>query len=344
LRKLFTVAAALPFLWFGLPGRHEAKIDHQVAEGRSSAIKRFAQDHDTDLVSQTSIPAFDVALSAPAEAKAHLDTSAEEMEFAVEKLTAAELKAALEKLSTDTEPKATEMRKLLVRRWSELDPSDAVAWAAQFPESPIRNDVLEQIAIAWINSNPLHCVNWLQGLPDGESKRLATLGAAYEVARVDPLTALSLASELSPGSDRDAVVEHAVSQWASQDLVTAEGWVKQISDPELREQLLAAAAIAAAAGNAPEAASLIATSLASGGTQSRAAVSITQRWAQSAPLDAAAWISQFPEIPARDDAVKNLVVLWVEGDSHATAEWLNSLPNGSFRDSAFTVFADHFPQ
>ena len=102
--------------------------------------------------------------------------------------------------------------------------------------------------------------------------------------------------------------------------------------------MFAAIAVAAAGENAPAAAAFIANSLTPGETQARAAVSITQRWTQSAPQDAAAWITQFPDLPVREAAVENLVGLWAQQDSAATVNWLNTLPNGTLRSTAINAF------
>jgi len=340
LKSLFVIAAVLLLLWLGLISKWKAKVN-QVAKEPPSPIEQLHQNHDADSALQTSTSkSFDAATAAPFETEADSNASTRETEFAVEKLTDAELRIALEKLSGETAPTATEMRKLLARRWAETDPSNAAAWAAQFPESPIRDDVLEQVAIGWAASHPEDAIAWLQTLPEGESKNIATLSAAYEMARVDPIVALTLATELPAGPDRDALLEHAVSQWANQDFVAASEWVKRISDSDLRQQLLAAAAIAASSEDAPNAARLIADAILPGETQARAAVSITQRWAQSTPADAAAWISQFPDMPARDAAVENLVALWAQADTKGTAKWLNSLPDGSLRLAAISAFTN----
>ena len=339
MRKLFAGAAVLLLLWLGFTNQPEVAINHLIGGEPSSTTTPDCPDHHLDLTPQRStVRPVDPATSAFAETEADLDASARAMELGVENLTDAELKAALHKLSTQNDPNSTEMRKLVIRRWAEGDPNAAAASATKFAESSIRNDALEQVAIAWTASHPAEAIAWLHTLPEGASKQVATLAAAYEVARVDPPAALGLAIELPSGHDRDALLEHAVSQWAAGDLATAAEWVKQISNTELRETLLAAVAIAAASDNATDAASLIATALTSGEIQGRAAVSITQRWAQSAPQDAAAWVSQFPEMPARDAAVENLVALWAQTDSQATANWLNSLPDGSLRLAAISSF------
>lgn len=267
------------------------------------------------------------------------DLQSEAIENAVAKIADADVPASLSALGTQTGPEAMETRELLVRRWAERDVAAAAAWATQLPEGAPRNQVLEQVAIAWAETDLDDATAWLRDLPDGEGKHLATLSTAYEAARTDPLVALELASKLPASPARDELLIHAVSQWATADFAAAAGWAGQIPDADLRQNLLSSIAVAASAENASAAAGFIVSSLAPGETQTRAAVSITQRWTQSAPQDAAAWIAQFPDLPVRDAAVENLVGLWARQDSPATANWLSALPSGSLRTTAINVFA-----
>lgn len=339
MRKLLISEAILMALFLGLAIHRSLKTGHsafELAPTGSNTSYRVTNSSPPSRATST----FDSSL--PSLAETEVDSNA--TNIASENFTDAELSAELDKLSTKVDPDSTEMQKLLIRRWAESDAPAAAAGATQYPESSIRNDMLEQVAIAWVNTNSADAVAWLLALPEGESKQVAILAAAYEAAQASPITALDLASELPAGNDRDALLEHAVSQWANQDFATASQWVELIADAELRQRLLAAAAIAASSEGASGAARLIASAIPPGETQARAAVSITQRWAQSSPSDAAAWISQFPEMPARDAAVENLVALWAQADTQATANWLNSLPDGSLRLAAINAFTNSMAQ
>ncbi len=264
--------------------------------------------------------------------------SEEEIELALGNIADAEIPATLENLLHQPGPTARELRQLLMRRWAERDVAAAAAWATQLPEGDARNQVLEQVAIVWANSDLTDATVWLQNLPDGESKYLATLSTAYEATRTDPVAALELASKLLASPERDELLAHAIRQWATENFATASDWAAKIPDTTLRQEMQAAVAVAGADENAA-AAALIASSLAPGETQGRAAVAITQRWTQSAPQDAAAWISQFPDMPVRDAAVENLVGLWAQHDSAATVNWLSTLPSGSLRTAAIKSLA-----
>lgn len=265
--------------------------------------------------------------------------SDDELQLAVESIAVADIPAALAALATKSGPDAVEMRTLLVRRWAENDPAAAAKWATQLPAGELRTTALEQVATAWAESDLANAAAWLRDLPEGEGKQIATTSVAYEAARTDPVLALELACALAPTLARDELLVFAVSQWSAENFPAAVEWAGRIADAGLREEMLSAIAVAAASADAPAAATMVASTLATGAAQARAAVAITQRWTQTAPEEAAAWVAQFPDVPLRAVAVKNLVNLWGMTDSPAVASWVNDLPAGSLRESARQAYA-----
>jgi hypothetical protein len=103
-----------------------------------------------------------------------------------------------------------------------------------------------------------------------------------------------------------------------------------IADPDLRQSLTAAIAVAAAEASPPEAAMLLAGKIQPGAIQNRAAVAIVQRWAQQSPPDAASWVAQFPDSPVRTAAMLDLFAIWQRFDAGAAETWRSGLAPGSF--------------
>ena len=223
------------------------------------------------------------------------------------------------------------------RRWSFVPGADArfaVAWSRSK-----RRAALEQVAIAWANTDLPAASSWVRALPENEGKHAAILAPAYETARTEPVAALVLTSSLPPTRERDDLLVHAVSQWAGTDSTTAAAWALEVADPTLQERRVAAVAFASAEQDGATAATRAANALGPGAEQNRATVSIVQRWAQATPQAAAYWVSQFPDIPSRVASVENLMALWTAQDAGAAGNWLRQLPPGALRDLGITASA-----
>jgi hypothetical protein len=202
--------------------------------------------------------------------------------------------ATLNVLSRDTNSTASDLRQSMLRHWAEEDPAAAAAWSTRLA-GPCYREALQQVAIAWGNVDLSAAANWIATLPDNGAKRSAAICLGYEAVRTDPLAALEIATGIDATPQRDELMAQAVSQWAASDSDRALNWARQISDPELRERLVAAIAVAVAKEDGATAASMVATVLAPGDAQSRAAFSVAQRWVQVSPQSTAAWVRQFPD-------------------------------------------------
>jgi hypothetical protein len=197
---------------------------------------------------------------------------------------------------------------------------------------------LEQVAIAWANTDLAAATGWVEALPDGDARQAAALNLAYEAARSEPVKALEVASGLAPTPARDDLLVHAISQWGGADPAAAADWAAKVSDASLQQRLVAAVAIAAAERVGPAAATFAANALGAGQEQDRAVVAIVQRWVQNSPQAAASWVSQFPDLPSREPAVQNLLALWTAQDAEAAGTWLRELPAGPLRDLGITAY------
>ena len=155
-------------------------------------------------------------------------------------------------------------------------------------------------------TDPRQAAREASALTDSPQRTQLLLEIAAEQVREDSRDALRLAETLTPSPARDDVLERAIREWAITDPVGAVAHAKSTSDAPLRERLLAAALVEWSNVNPFDAAGVAATELREGRIQDNAIVSISQRWAQSAPAEAAAWIESFPEGNLRSDARSSL--------------------------------------
>jgi len=277
------------------------------------------------------------------EAETDPDRRGEALERVVKSIAQIDLQTTLDWLPDQTTAAESEFRLLLVRRWAEFDAPAAAAWAARLPAGAVYGAAVEEIAIAWANEDLPAAIIWARALPEGAEQQATFMDLAYEAARTQPTTALVLACVLPATLARDDLIVHAVSQWAIGTPTSALEWAQTVPDIGLRERLLGAVTIAAAQQDGAAAATLVVTLLVPGEEQDRAAVAIVQRWAAQSPANAASWVEQFPDTPAREAAVQNLVILWARRDSTGVADWLDQLPEGSFRTAGLRAFAQTLP-
>jgi hypothetical protein len=82
---------------------------------------------------------------------------------------------------------------------------------------------------------------------------------------------------------------------------------------------------------------LAASSLQSTEERDRTTVAVLQRWIQSSPSDAAAWLIQFPDTPLKKAAAQSALPIWAAVDPVSTRRWVESLPQGLLKDWAGDV-------
>ena len=247
-------------------------------------------------------------------------------------ITAADLPGWANALASSNEAgSASELQAGVLRRWTGENPAEAATWAAKHLGPVVRQEAIQQVALAWADMDLPKAVEWVAGLPS-DAARSAVLGnLGYELARTAPVAALALVADLLPGLDRDDLTVHAVSQWATLDALAATEWACAIPSLALRERVLASIAAAMADQN-PEAAVILTTqAMWPGESRNQAAIAIIQRWTQHDPRSAAAWVQEFPAGDLQEAAIRNLVAVWSREGAEGPMGWLNSLPSDAMR-------------
>jgi hypothetical protein len=196
---------------------------------------------------------------------------------------------------------AAEQRQDLLRRWASLHPSDAAQWAEALPAGNVKIESLQHVAILWAQRDAGSARDWARTLPTGEGKETALTAVGYEAAAVDPSNALLAAGELQFGPARHELILHAVNQWATTQPEAALLWAESVQAPGLRDELFAAIATAWAEQD-PAAASMLASqAIRTGEPHRRAVVSVLQRWFQTDPEAAGAWVQRIPDPALRSN-------------------------------------------
>jgi hypothetical protein len=193
----------------------------------------------------------------------------------------------------------------LLQRWAEGDLPAAVLALDQL-RAEDRPEACERVATAWARQNLSESIAWAQQLPEGADRQGAFLSIAYEAAFTNPREALVLAGQMTVLPEKRDLISQAASSWAADAPEIAAGWAKQIQDQPLREQVLAAIAIAWADKDPFAAAQLVIGSLSQGQAQANAVLGIVQRLAFKDVEAATAWVAQFPEGALRETALAEM--------------------------------------
>lgn len=205
-----------------------------------------------------------------------------------------------------SDPSSALLRAELLRRWAEVDPAAAAAWASSENGGALPPGAVEQVALAWGASDSEAAWNWAFGLPPGADRDAALLSLSYELCRDDPARALARFEDLAEGRARDQFVEHAIANLALADPATALDHARALADPLARNQALAAVGTSWAESDPVAAATFVADGMDPGPAQERAVATIVQRWSQQDPDAVRAWIEEFPDGPLKDNALGHL--------------------------------------
>src|SRR6185503_13781611 len=157
----------------------------------------------------------------------------------------------------------------------------------------LRQDALRQVATTWAVQNISEATEWAQQLAEEDRQTVIAL-IAYESGKTDPTEAIKLAMAMAPSVDRIELIAHAARQWATSDPQAAVAWASTLDDENLRQHIVTGIATTWSEKDVIAAAALAVKGMTPGRPQDDAVVGIVQRWVQSEPERAAAWVTDFP--------------------------------------------------
>jgi hypothetical protein len=219
-------------------------------------------------------------------------------------------------------------------RWVKDDAEGSLRWVSETLGSSPSPETLHAMAKWLVSQDSRLASAWGKTLASIPEREGVALFIAREVLRSDPVLALGVACEFSPGEKRDEFLRQALTEWGARDAGAAREWVGQIQDEALRFRLIACAAIGIATQRPEMAAAWVTREMPAGTEQNGAVISIIQRWAQSSPEKAAEWVAAFPEAPIQHAALKALLQSWTLRDPTSAMEWVSRLPSGAFKARA----------
>lgn len=193
----------------------------------------------------------------------------------------------------------------ILQRYSEYDARAAAAALTEMPADD-RSEACERVATQWVRQSLGDAMEWTLRLSEAGDRQGALIGIAAEAVSDHPAEVLALASEIPLPPERHDIIAQAASCWTTSDPKSAVNWAAQISDSALREEVLAAVAVAMADRDTNAAARLAIDSLPPGPGQENAVMGIVQRLASQDMEGTKTWVAQFPRGPLRERAETEL--------------------------------------
>lgn len=261
-------------------------------------------------------------------------------------------------------PFEKEMRRRLIYRWAEIDPtaaadyaaggsggrdisaiqdvmqiwatSDIAAatqWAIGAKNQTVRSFGIRALGSALAEADPQAALLFLDELPGTENKSSYIRGMFRNLAQKNPTEAVELAGQLPKGGAlRQIAVEQAASAWGEREPGKALAWYLQNASPpqgredEFRFQGLSGSIIAAWVRTAPEEAAAFAAALPLGSSRSVIIRGLGENWGAVDPEAAAAWLDSIPKSEETSKAFEGLIRSWTVIDPSRAAAFVLSQP------------------
>ena len=187
----------------------------------------------------------------------------------------------------------------------------------------------EQVRIS--SKTPREILAEIDVLPPTErEKELAAI--AWDAIETDPEIAHEAFAKMAAGSpEKIRLIQHYAMRLASQNIDEVVEWAESLESETEKSATLSHIAIAIAETDPERAANLLFEADIPGRDFEVAVVQVIQRWAAQSPAEAAAWVSQFPQSPAREASVKIIAERWLPLDAPAAYEWLGGIKDPVLR-------------
>ncbi|MEO8351813.1 MAG: hypothetical protein ABI680_08775 [Chthoniobacteraceae bacterium] len=225
----------------------------------------------------------------------------------------------------------------VMEKWAKTDREAALEWATSWqPPSPPgvtieRRDPgpLSIILQSWMGEEPAAALEWLKQMPEDTAKSDLLAALSSSVSGNDPQHAVEIAAMMSEGKAQDTTLRRLIGQWAGSDFPSALAWAQQQPDDGVRQILLPALVSNLAERDTPAALELALSLEGDAGTGS--VEMVLDAWSGRDPAAAAEWVATQPE---NADYLARIAFRWAGKDQAAALDWASTLPPGSEKDAA----------
>jgi hypothetical protein len=233
------------------------------------------------------------------------------------------------------------VRPTVLQSWASVDPVNAAKYFSENPREFARmgggggpmggDNGASVIASEWAKLDPDAAMAWANSLGNAQDKSGALSSVVREIATKDPSKAATIAAGLT-GDDQTQAYQQIAAQWGTSDFAAAKAWINSL--PAAAQGDAMASALASYAANDPVKAAAEVGSL-TGDAKNQAVDQIAQAWARTDPAKAAEWVAS--EDGDRN-AIRGVMMNWVNQDSAAALSFIQKQPQGELRDQAVGTY------
>jgi hypothetical protein len=184
-----------------------------------------------------------------------------------------------------------------------------------------RNQRIANVMRGLNAENIKHALELMKGksMRDGTTREAWRM-LLYSWAKFDPQNALGYAAANSDGRSQWFAVETIMNSWGEDNFNSAARWVVNDADPKIQSMALNALVLGYSNKNPAEAAKFVAGLAPDLGHPMFRQVA--ERFAESDPVGAAAWVDLLPPGSARGQAIERVADRWARRDPKAAGDWV----------------------
>jgi hypothetical protein len=156
----------------------------------------------------------------------------------VESYSLIEVRSAVKEIKPPISPEKKTLHGALVRRWVQLDPTEAFNYVVRMPDGELKTDGIHVMAETLAHSNPQFLTAKVSSLPNGKIRDELIRSLAARWAETEPRNALRWAQSLTNVAMRTQAIETIRLKWAQSSPQEAAREIERVAPGVLKDRLL----------------------------------------------------------------------------------------------------------
>ncbi len=224
--------------------------------------------------------------------------------------------------------------RMLLQKWAQLDPADAMKYVQDLKDKNARYDGNRAVLLTWMRQSPQEAIAWAEkngASPEEREGNWPMSTIVSQLAKNDVDWALRLAEAQGVSRARGRMIESLVPALLAQ---KGDAGAREIAmnetDQSLHDAMIARLAGRLAASD-PQSTAQWVTSLPAGDARTRALTELVGEWSRRDPVAAASFLEKIPPSPETDDSRARLAYNVLRKDPESAIAWAGSMTDPESR-------------